>query len=90
MNSNMGLSFLYADYLKGISEEQELKFKHFKEVFIPWNEQINLISRKDITHFEIRHVLHSLAIARFIQFNTGAVELGVGTGGGFPGIPLAI
>ena len=90
MNSNMGLSFLYADYLKGISEEQELKFKHFKELCIPLNEYINLISRKAIPHFEIRHVLHYLAIARFIQFNPGAVVLDVGTGGGFPGIPLAI
>lgn len=90
MNQNMGLSFLYGDYLKGMSPEKEQQLKKFKELFTGWNEKINLISRKDIAHFEIRHVLHALAIARFIQFDPNAVVLDVGTGGGFPGIPLAI
>lgn len=90
MNTNMGLSFFYGEYVKGINLDQELKLKYFKELFVAWNEKINLISRKDIGHFEERHVLHSLAIARFIQFDPGAIVLDVGTGGGFPGIPLAV
>jgi 16S rRNA (guanine527-N7)-methyltransferase len=55
-----------------------------------WNEKINVISRKDIDHLEERHILHSLAIAKFISFNKGTTIIDVGTGGGFPGLPLAI
>lgn len=55
-----------------------------------WNSKINLVSRKDMEHFYERHVLHSLAIARYIRFPAGSLILDVGTGGGFPGIPLAI
>jgi 16S rRNA (guanine527-N7)-methyltransferase len=55
-----------------------------------WNQRINVISRKDIDHLYLRHVLHSLSIARIITFNTGSVIIDAGTGGGFPGIPLAI
>jgi 16S rRNA (guanine527-N7)-methyltransferase len=55
-----------------------------------WNEKINVISRKDIDQLEERHILHSLAIAKFICFNKGTTIIDVGTGGGFPGLPLAI
>ena len=61
-----------------------------QELYEYWNERINLISRKDIDKLEERHVLHSLAIARIIQFKPGTKVMDVGTGGGFPGIPLAI
>ena len=55
-----------------------------------WNSKINVISRKDIAEIETRHILHSLSIAKFFSFNNGSNLLDVGTGGGFPGIPLAI
>lgn len=55
-----------------------------------WNEKINIISRKDIDNLEINHILHSLSIAKFIQFKPGTKVLDLGTGGGFPGIPLAV
>jgi len=90
MSENMGLSFSYKNYLPGISDEQIEKLIQFKEIFLDWNTRINLISRKDTELFEVKHVLHSLSIAKFIRFNPGARVLDLGTGGGFPGIPLAI
>ncbi len=77
-------------YFPGLSPVQVSKFAHADELYAFWNEQINLISRKDMDNFRERHVLHSLAIARFIKFQKGSVVLDLGTGGGFPGIPLAI
>jgi 16S rRNA (guanine527-N7)-methyltransferase len=85
-------------------DNPELVFKYFPELsdnqadlinklgplYISWNQRINLISRKDIESLYGRHILHSMAIARFIQFKAGSKVLDVGTGGGFPGIPLAI
>lgn len=59
-------------------------------LYAEWNERINLISRKDIENLEERHIIHSLAIAKIIQFKPGTRVMDVGTGGGFPGIPLAI
>ncbi len=73
-----------------ITPVQREKFIRLGELYMPLNQKINLISRKDIAHFYIRHVLHSLAIAKFIEFMPGSKILDVGTGGGFPGIPLAI
>lgn len=90
MSENMGLSFSYQQYLPKITGEQVDALQLFKEVFLDWNSRINLISRKDTELFEVKHVLHSLSIARFIRFNPGARVLDLGTGGGFPGIPLAI
>lgn len=90
MSENMGLSFSYGDYLPEITPGKEAILKEFKLRFLEWNEKINLISRKDTESFEVRHVLHSLAIAKFIRFDAGARVLDLGTGGGFPGIPLAI
>lgn len=90
MSENMGLSFSYKQYLPKITAEQETMLQRFKELFLEWNSRINLISRKDTELFEVKHVLHSLAIAQYIRFNPGARILDLGTGGGFPGIPLAI
>ena len=63
---------------------------HLKKLYANWNSQINVISRKDFDNFEVHHLLHSLSIAKVIQFAKGTKILDVGTGGGFPGIPLAI
>ena len=60
------------------------------DLYAEWNEKINVISRKDLSNLTEKHILHSLAIAKVIQFNAGTKILDVGTGGGFPGIPLAI
>ena len=70
--------------------EQISQIKKLKPIYQSWNEKINVVSRKDIDHFYLRHVLHSLAIAKYIQFEKGTKIMDIGTGGGFPGIPLAI
>ena len=77
-------------YFPSLSEQQQQQFTQLKTLYEKWNAQINVISRKDIDDFYERHVLHSLAIAKCIQFHDGTQILDVGTGGGFPGIPLAI
>ena len=81
---------LIQKYFPDISEEQIKQFSMLNELYSYWNERINVISRKDIDNLEERHILHSLAIAKIIQFRPGTKILDVGTGGGFPGIPLAI
>lgn len=73
-----------------VTDEQLEKFAQLGPLYAEWNEKINVISRKDIDNLFIHHVLHSLAIARICSFNPDAKILDVGTGGGFPGIPLAI
>ena len=73
-----------------LKPEQELRFERYEAVFMEWNNQINLISRKDTEHFYERHVLHSLAIDAYVEFKPGTRVIDVGTGGGFPGLPLAI
>ncbi len=77
-------------YFPDISTEQIRQFSMLEELYREWNGKINLISRKDIDGLYVRHILHSLAIARLIRFVPGTKILDVGTGGGFPGIPLAI
>lgn len=77
-------------YFDHLSENQEVQFSQLNDLYTRWNEKINVISRKDIAELYIRHVLHSLSIARFIRFSGGTHIIDVGTGGGFPGIPLAI
>jgi len=77
-------------YFTDLSEKQIKQFTQLEELYKTWNAQINVISRKDIDELYLRHVLHSLAIAKIIKFNPKARVLDVGTGGGFPGIPLAI
>jgi len=77
-------------YFKDLTPTQRAQFALLDEVYRMWNEKINVISRKDIDALYERHVLHSLAIAKVIQFKPNTDILDVGTGGGFPGIPLAI
>jgi len=77
-------------YFPDLSENQISQFSKLEELYTFWNAQINVISRKDIDELQIRHVLHSLGIAKVQSFKSGAHILDVGTGGGFPGIPLAI
>ena len=81
---------LILKYFPKISEEQKAQFAQLQELYTHWNSQINVISRKDIDELYERHILHSLSIARIISFSPGTSVLDVGTGGGFPGIPLAI
>lgn len=77
-------------YFPNLSENQLLQFKKLEELYHDWNAKINVISRKDIDELYIKHVLHSLGIAKVIEFQPKTTVLDVGTGGGFPGIPLAI
>lgn len=77
-------------YFPNLSEEQKSQFQQLETLYKDWNEKINVISRKDIDEFYERHVLHSLGIAKIMEFADGTKVLDIGTGGGFPGIPLAI
>jgi 16S rRNA (guanine527-N7)-methyltransferase len=81
---------LITKYFPQITPEQEAKFAQLGPLYIHWNAQINVISRKDIDSLYEKHVLHSLSIARIVDLKPGTKVLDVGTGGGFPGIPLAI
>jgi 16S rRNA (guanine527-N7)-methyltransferase len=77
-------------YFPDITDLQKQQFSQLSALYSFWNHKINVISRKDIDHLYERHVLHSLSIARFFNFTDNTLILDVGTGGGFPGIPLAI
>ncbi len=77
-------------YFPDINPEQTNKFQDLYSVYELWNSKINLISRKDFENLYIHHILHSLSILKFIKFKNGTKVLDVGTGGGFPGVPLAI
>ena len=77
-------------YFPDLTEKQIQQFSDLKNLYEHWNAQINVISRKDMDALYVNHVLHSLAIAKVIQFEKGTSVLDIGTGGGFPGIPLAI
>lgn len=77
-------------YFPDLTGQQMEQFGRLSSLYTEWNSQINVISRKDIEQLYERHVLHSLAIAKVIRFKPGTTVLDVGTGGGFPGIPLAI
>jgi 16S rRNA (guanine527-N7)-methyltransferase len=77
-------------YFPLLSDLQKQKFQQLHDIYARWNSRINVISRKDMDNFMVRHVLHSLAIAKIISFSAGTRILDVGTGGGFPGVPLAI
>jgi 16S rRNA (guanine527-N7)-methyltransferase len=85
----MGLEVILR-YFPDLSENQRNQFKQLQGLYEHWNGQINLISRKDINELYTRHILHSLGIAKVIQFKPKTSIMDVGTGGGFPGIPLAI
>ncbi|WP_435624919.1 16S rRNA (guanine(527)-N(7))-methyltransferase RsmG [Flagellimonas sp.] len=77
-------------YFEKLEEEQKRQLKELEALYQDWNMKINVVSRKDIDELYLRHVLHSLGIAKIQSFNEGSEILDVGTGGGFPGIPLAI
>lgn len=81
---------LILKYFPNLSDLQKQQFEQLYPLYSEWNEKINVVSRKDIDQLFERHVLHSLAIAKFCQFQPGSNILDLGTGGGFPGIPLAI
>ena len=77
-------------YFKGLSEEQISQFKQLEALYTDWNSKINVISRKDIDKLYLHHVLHSMVIGKILPFQDGSKIIDIGTGGGFPGIPLAI
>lgn len=79
-----------AKYFPDLTQTQENQFSEIGAIYSEWNAKINVVSRKYFDDFYIRHVLHSLSIAKFISFEDGSRIMDLGTGGGFPGIPLAI
>lgn len=81
---------LLEKYFPSLTAIQKEQFRALQPLYEEWNAQINVISRKDLANLYLHHVLHSLSIAKVISFNPGTVVLDAGTGGGFPGIPLAI
>lgn len=81
---------LILKYFPNLTDKQKEQFAALYDLYIDWNAKINVISRKDITNLYPHHVLHSLGIAKVIRFKPGTKVMDLGTGGGFPGIPLAI
>ena len=81
---------LIFDYFPDLTDVQRQQFSRLSDLYKDWNQKINVVSRKDIEELYLRHVLHSLGIAKIQVFKPGSEVLDVGTGGGFPGIPLAI
>lgn len=81
---------LILNYFPNLTDEQKKQFAALYDLYIDWNAKINVISRKDIENLYLHHVLHSLGIAKVINFKPGSKVMDLGTGGGFPGIPLAI
>ena len=77
-------------YFPSLTEHQKVQFRALYDLYADWNAKINVVSRKDFEQLYLRHVLHSLAIAKVCQFEAGAKVLDVGCGGGFPSVPLAI
>jgi len=77
-------------YFPALDDLQKYRFSQLQDLYETWNNKINVISRKDINSLYEKHVLHSLSIARFFTFSCGTTLVDIGTGGGFPGIPLAI
>lgn len=78
------------NYFPHLTEKQILQFQELGKLYPEWNAKINVISRKDIDNLYVNHILHSLSIAKFTDFKPGSTILDMGTGGGLPGIPLAI
>ncbi|MBV6644074.1 MAG: 16S rRNA (guanine(527)-N(7))-methyltransferase RsmG [Cyclobacteriaceae bacterium] len=81
---------LISKYFPDLSEKQQSQFDLLPRIYQEWNDKINVVSRKDIDELPVRHILHSLAIAKAKPLPEGSTVLDLGTGGGFPGIPLAI
>ncbi len=77
-------------YFPRLTQDQRSKFEALQDIYAFWNQRVNVISRKDFSNFYERHVLFSMGLAKWIQFADNSKVLDVGTGGGFPGIPLAI
>ena len=77
-------------YFPGLSEQQLARFDAMEALYREWNARINVISRKDMDQFRTHHILHSLSIAKLVDFPDGSTVLDLGTGGGFPGMPLAV
>lgn len=90
MYSNNNIRAIIQENFPFVTEEQLKQFESLLEIYNNWNEKINVISRKDMENLFERHILHSLSIAKIISFKPNTKILDVGTGGGFPGIPLAI
>ncbi|MBR5030656.1 MAG: 16S rRNA (guanine(527)-N(7))-methyltransferase RsmG, partial [Muribaculaceae bacterium] len=78
------------NYFPELSEEQRHQFEEMMNLYRVWNEKINVISRRDIENLEINHILHSLSLVRFVKFTAGTSIMDLGTGGGLPGLPLAV
>jgi 16S rRNA (guanine527-N7)-methyltransferase len=83
-------STIIQKYFPELTEKQKQQFAALRDLYKDWNEKINVISRKDVENIYTNHILHSLGIAKVMSFKPGATVLDVGTGGGFPGVPLAI
>ncbi|AZI68008.1 16S rRNA (guanine(527)-N(7))-methyltransferase RsmG [Kaistella daneshvariae] len=81
---------LLEKYFPNLSQKQKNQFAQLEKLYAEWNEKINVISRKDMDSLYEKHILHSLGIAKVMEFKFGTKVLDIGTGGGFPGIPLAI
>lgn len=81
---------LLKKYFPEITDQQIARFQKMAELYKNLNEKVNVVSRKDIDNIEINHILHSLAIARYLKFSPGSVVIDLGTGGGLPGLPLAV
>ena len=81
---------LISQHFPDLTEQQKHQFTQLEELYTEWNDKINVISRKDMGSLYEKHVLHSLGIAKIMTFEKGSIILDIGTGGGFPGIPLAI
>jgi 16S rRNA (guanine527-N7)-methyltransferase len=77
-------------YFPELTEEQQRQFSMLETLYPEWNAKINVISRKDIDNLEVNHILHSLGLVKFVKFTPGTRVMDLGTGGGFPAIPLAI
>lgn len=84
------MTTIITKYFPDINEEQRRQFAALYDLYADWNAKINVVSRKDFDQLYMRHILHSLAIAKVCQFEAGARVLDVGCGGGFPSVPLAI
>ncbi|MFM8492278.1 MAG: 16S rRNA (guanine(527)-N(7))-methyltransferase RsmG, partial [Bacteroidota bacterium] len=81
---------MLSEHFPGLTPPQVEQLGQLQILYTYWNERINLISRRDMEQFEVHHLLHSLAIAKVQAFNSNAQIMDAGTGGGFPGVPLAI
>ena len=90
MDKELNIMELILKYFPTLTETQRAQFAALYDLYMDWNSKINVISRKDITNLYEHHVLHSLGIAKYTQFAPGTTIMDLGTGGGFPGIPLAI